>query len=475
MPTHPLRIRRTLTILLCLATSAALCAALILLAHPAQAATNCLNAITVSSSADSGAGSLRQAISDICPGRTISFDANRTITLASQLEITKSLTIDGGGHQVTVCGAGVSRVFVINIYEGDSNVFLTHLTIANGHADSGAGIYNTTGRLTVNASNFVNNTAGYVTFPIGGARGQGAGIYVHPLGVLTVTNSTFSGNTAFSTITDRGLGGAIDNGGKLIVANTTFYNNTAGEGGAIIIQYPLIVIGGAIISNSTFAGNSASFGSAISNLHTTTLNNVLIASSAYGGNCTGNAFLAGSANNLSDDGTCGSTFTQSNSLLLGAFGSYGGGTQTIPLLPGSAAIDAGANCPTADQRGLSRLGVCDVGAFEAQGFTLAVTGGNSQRARVNTAFANPLALSVTANHSGDPVNGGKVTFSAPASGASAILTGSPATISGGFASVTAGANATGGSYTVSAGAAGTNSVNFSLTNLFNLFLSIIRR
>ena len=68
-----------------------------------------------------------------------------------------------------------------------------------------------------------------------------------------------------------------------------------------------------------------------------------------------------------------------------------------------------------------------------------------------TAFPAPLVVTVTANNPIEPVAGGLVTFTPPASGASAILSGSPATISAtGTASVTATANGIAGSYTVSA-------------------------
>jgi hypothetical protein len=43
--------------------------------------------------------------------------------------------------------------------------------------------------------------------------------------------------------------------------------------------------------------------------------------------------------------------------------------QTMALLPDSPAIDAGddATCEPSDQRGQSREGTCDIGAFEWQG------------------------------------------------------------------------------------------------------------
>ncbi len=59
---------------------------------------------------------------------------------------------------------------------------------------------------------------------------------------------------------------------------------------------------------------------------------------------------------------------------LGPLGYWGGPMQTVPLLRGSSAIDAGddAHCPAADQRGVPRPqgARCDIGAYESQGFTL---------------------------------------------------------------------------------------------------------
>jgi hypothetical protein len=55
---------------------------------------------------------------------------------------------------------------------------------------------------------------------------------------------------------------------------------------------------------------------------------------------------------------------------LGSFGDYGGPTQTVPLLAGSPAIDAGNNCPATDQRGFARNGICDIGAYEFGGGVL---------------------------------------------------------------------------------------------------------
>lgn len=96
--------------------------------------------------------------------------------------------------------------------------------------------------------------------------------------------------------------------------------------------------------------------------------------------------------------------------------------------------------------------------------TLAISGGNPQHAPISTAFGLPLLATVT-DAFGNAVPGVLVTFTAPGSGASAVVSGSPAmTNAGGVASVTASANGTAGSYVVTASAAALAPVTFALTN-----------
>src|SRR5262249_30436927 len=104
------------------------------------------------------------------------------------------------------------------------------------------------------------------------------------------------------------------------------------------------------------------------------------------------------------------------------------------------------------------------GAFESQGFTMAIVSGNNQTTPPTAVFPNPLTVLVTSSFS-EPVTGGMVTFTPPASGPSATLAGNPATINAsGQASVTATANNQQGSYQVMAAAKGGNTVNLNLTN-----------
>ena len=76
-----------------------------------------LSPLTVTSGADSGPGSLRQAIADAAPGDTIVFAKNvHNITLTSgELDITKNLDIEGpGSNKLTISGNDHSRVFDIS-------------------------------------------------------------------------------------------------------------------------------------------------------------------------------------------------------------------------------------------------------------------------------------------------------------------------------------------------------------------------
>ena len=94
----------------------------------------------------------------------------------------------------------------------------------------------------------------------------------------------------------------------------------------------------------------------------------------------------------------------------------------------------------------------------------------------NTAFANPLTLTVTSSYD-EPVDGDVVSFIPPISGPSVVISGSPVTITGGLVYVSVTANGLiGGPYSVTASSAGATSVNFSQTNAFQaIFLPLIFR
>ncbi len=281
-----------------------------------------------------------------------------------------------------------------------------------------------------------------------------------------MTDCTINGNNAAPPVSGGGGGGLYSNG-TLSLTNCTVSGNTAniefGRGGG------LCNIGTATLTNCTVSGNSASsegggglytkfFGA------TTTLTNTIVAGNLGVFDALGNRT---GTNNLIGGNP-----------LLAPLGNYGGPTQTMALLPGSPAIDAGTStgAPSTDQRGLPRFNAVDIGAFESQGFNFSfVPGSTPQTSNIGTAFAIPLAVSVTANNAIEPVNGGGgVSFvaSPAANGATAILTTSSPVIAGGQAADTAVPNNVLGSYTVVATFPG-SSASISLTNAGRVYTKLV--
>ncbi len=120
--------------------------------------------ITVINTNDSGLGSLRQALVGANDGDTINFDSSlngQRITLTSgELNVDRNVTISGpGAKNLTVDGNWQSRVFHVN---PDKTVTIDGLTVANGLAESftsGGGIYNKAAVLTVTNCTFSGNSA----------------------------------------------------------------------------------------------------------------------------------------------------------------------------------------------------------------------------------------------------------------------------------------------------------------------------
>ncbi len=391
--------------------------------------------------------SLRQAVNlaNILTGdESISFDpivfaTPQTITLTTgQLRLsntTGTQSITGSVAGVTVSGNHASRVFQVN---GGVTASIWGLTIADGNASQGGGVYNS-GTTTLTECTLSGNFG-----VIGG------GMFNAPYGDTTLTNCTLSGNTSY-------YGGGMINyfSAEATLTNCTVSGNTAYNGGGGLFNF----YGAVTLTNAIIAGNNSDIsGFAVSGTH----------------NLIGNGGSGGLI-----DGVDGNIVGVANPLLT-PLGNYGGPTQTMALLPGSAAIDAGTStdAPSTDQRGESRFGAFDIGAFESQGFSFtAVPGSTPQSSDIGTAFANPLAVNVVANNPIEPVDGGVVNFVAnPAgNGASAIFSASSAVISGGVAGITAAPNnvlSDPDSYTVDA-SAGALSATFDLTNTGTPFAALV--
>src|SRR5512136_1637154 len=121
---------------------------------------------TVISNADSGDGTLRALLADVTCD-TITFAGDTTIRLASQLDITRNVSIDGGTYQVVLSGDANGNDLAD---EGDVRVFsvasgvtasLKALTITRGYTTgNGGGVYND-GTLAVTDSTFSTNSASF--------------------------------------------------------------------------------------------------------------------------------------------------------------------------------------------------------------------------------------------------------------------------------------------------------------------------
>lgn len=315
---------------------------------------DCPQYMLVTNTADTGVGSLRDAVANVCSGGTITFDsilAGQTITLTSELAINKNLTIDGGTNAITVSGdantngladTGDVRLFAVN---SGATAFMNGLILTHGYC-AGCG-----------------------------------GSAISNSGLLTITNSTLANNS------NDEWGGAILNwpSGVLNIANTTLTGNRAGVVGGAIAN-----LGDLTLLNSTLAGNgfiTSGAGDVLYDQGTVTIKNSILTKD------TGNAcYIAGtviaSTNNLSDITCPGGSVV--GDPLIGTLANNGGHTPTMALLPGSPAIDAGdaATCASLpggdlDQRGVARhdgnadgTATCDIGAYEAGTMQCSVSSGN---------------------------------------------------------------------------------------------------
>jgi subtilisin family serine protease len=239
--------------------------------------------ITVTSTADSGAGTLRAALASAANGDTIDASGvTGTILLTSgELLVSNNVTILGPGPaNLAVDGNATSRAFNIS----GTAVTIAGLTITNGKAsggypaNSGGGIYTGPGTLTVSNCAFRGNSAqldgggifanhsiltlSACTLTTNLASGNGGGVFINAVvggSTLTINNCTFNGNTA-----SNDSGGAIYNNGQVSgnataqLVNSTLSGNSAGYGAGIYNDGRSSGSATLTVSASTFSSNSAS-------------------------------------------------------------------------------------------------------------------------------------------------------------------------------------------------------------------------
>jgi hypothetical protein len=237
------------------------------------------------------------------------FGTPQIITLrGTELLIADELNINGpGAGLLTISGNNASRIFKVEAVNkaGEYPVTLSGLSVTGGNAGSdpgvlGGGVLHVGGVLTIQNSTLSGNTAGH-----------GGGIA--SLRRLTVQNSTVSGNAAQF----RSGGGIYSLGGWLNVQNSTVSGNTAHSGGGIYAERAFELI----VQTSIVSGNRARYGGGI-----------LIFNDNFGQNSVQNCTV--SDNTADDSGggimavTAGEVFpfTVANTTLSGnTAGGFGGG------------------------------------------------------------------------------------------------------------------------------------------------------
>jgi MYXO-CTERM domain-containing protein len=196
----------------------------------------------VTSTANSGIGSLRDTLAAAASGETITFSLPlpATIALSAEIPITQSVTIQGPGANFLTISDASGRVFNLDTAPKDVLIYGVHLSGQNPAGDGGA-IINNGGNLTI-AYSLIDNSS---------SPGEGGAIRNNYNGAtgysLTVQNSTIAGNTANKS------GAIYFIGYALTIENSTIYNNHATDSSGAIGLFS----GFGFIRNSTIAGNSA--------------------------------------------------------------------------------------------------------------------------------------------------------------------------------------------------------------------------
>ena len=372
--------------------------------------------LTPCSSGDDG--TLRHAYSCAADGDTIDLTQLQCskITLSNVLfNLVGNITLSGPGREKLTIEAASKRRVISHGGNGTDTLTINDLTIANGYThDGGGGCIYSASNIRVNSS----AVTGCIAYASSSSTATGGALFAK--GEITVVDSNIYSNVAKTDSTSYSEGGGIKayavhlvnsnvtrnsatNGGGVFAQafeseNSTISYNYARNNGGIFAGNALLIV------NSTISGNGASSQQGGVNANeTAAIYNSTIAFNTAGSGIAGlrarSLYLQSSivARNtvgvtLSDLGsfsTAGVTFTGTHNLimshqskitvpddtiiddpqLLRPFRDNGGPTFTLALLPGSPAIDHGADFTQQpfDQRGVPRVigSSADIGAFES--------------------------------------------------------------------------------------------------------------
>ncbi len=264
----------------------------LLLCEPGRAAT-------VTSTADDGPGSLREAIANAAGAETIDFSVSGVITLTSgELVIAKDLTILGPGSDTLAIQRslepGTEDFRILNIQFGV--VTISGLTLSNGRSGYGGGILSEADAIVLMHD---------VTLSGNSASSAGGGLFNS--GTMALEDSAFIDNTVQTIDGSGAYGGGLDNWSTILwMDRCRFDGNSAsagsgdggGFGGAINNSGTISLMDACALQGNWATGGTGSgngFGGGINNeFGTLTLTNcTLTSNSALGGTGNGAGFGGG--------------------------------------------------------------------------------------------------------------------------------------------------------------------------------------
>jgi hypothetical protein len=267
--------------------------------------------------------------------------------------------------RITNCHALTGGGIQTGFFAASGSLSLVDSTIDHCSANYGGGVsFNGTGALVITDSSVSSNGAVY----------DGGGIYVYAAAAVTVTGSTISGNLAANgggiehaaavlfTLTNCTVsgnetsndGGGIRNSGSMGLYNTTVTRNHADA------DLDGVGTGGGVF-NTPLAENQERF----------TVDGDGPLFSECAGTITSGGYSMVRYVNAAHCTISGVVMTEG--ALLGSLQANGGSTMTHASLQGSPAVDGGnpSGCTDPlgatigyDQRGVPRLGRCDIGSYE---------------------------------------------------------------------------------------------------------------
>ena len=359
---------------------------------------------TVTSLADSGVGTLRDAIAASGDGDLINLSVTGVISLTSgALIVSKNIIIAGPGAtqlEVTRGNSNNFRIFQVDGGQTIITVFISGISVTNGHTVAksgetaggfGGGILNANATLTLSNCIINNNTAVSSTL-----QSSGGGICSFSGSTLTVDGCTLSGNNA-------NFGGAISNSKSLVLKNSNLSGNSADIGGGIETGGGL-----AVVSNCTFVNNIAtSKGGGASNV-----NGTLTVSNCTFDHNTSNSSGGGIYNEGQDNNGVGNA-TVNNSTLSGNAAPSGGAIYNNGTNSGNAFVQLGNTILQTGGNGANLVNAGLGTSITSQGYNLSNDNGSG--------FLTAAGDQINTNPQLGPLqNNGGPTLTM------ALLTGSPA-------------------------------------------------